>query len=139
MVNFLLLWYWIWVCFSFMSRMGYYALNILVSSVCFQFAWLVICSLITWPCWQQTTARVYFKGDKSWQKYIKNTRKDLCDRNSHRGKSFETGIIPVARHSHPLSSVLFKNSTHWLSNPNIAFSYVNICIYIQWNLSKPIF
>jgi hypothetical protein len=25
----------------------------------------------SWPCWQQTTARVYFKGDKSWQKYIK--------------------------------------------------------------------
>jgi hypothetical protein len=34
----------------------------------------------TWPCWQQTTARVYFKGDKSWQKYIKITRENLCHR-----------------------------------------------------------
>jgi hypothetical protein len=24
----------------------------------------------TWPCWQQTTAQVYFKGGKSWKKYI---------------------------------------------------------------------
>jgi hypothetical protein len=48
----------------------------------------------TWPCWQQTTARVYFKGDKSWQKYIKITRENLCHRYSVSGKSFETGIVP---------------------------------------------
>ena len=28
--------------------------------------------------------------------------------HSPRGKSFETGTVPVARDSHPLSSVLFK-------------------------------
>jgi len=39
------------------------------------------------------------------------------------GKSFETGIVPVARYNHPLSSVLFKNSSHGLSNQNTAFSY----------------
>jgi hypothetical protein len=40
----------------------------------------------TWPCWQQTTARVFFKGDKSWQKYIKITRENLYQRHSPRGK-----------------------------------------------------
>ena len=75
---------------------------------CFQFAWLVVCSL---------------KGDKSWQKYIKITQENLCHRYSAHGKLFETGIVPVARYSHPLSCVLFKNSTHWLSNQNTAFSY----------------
>ena len=43
----------------------------------------------TSPCWQQTTARVYFKGDTSWQKYIKITPENLCHRYSARGKSFE--------------------------------------------------
>jgi len=51
-------------------------------------------------------------------------RENLCQRYSAWGKSFETGIVPVAMYSHPLSSVLFKNSTHWLSNQNTAFSYV---------------
>jgi len=37
---------------------------------------------------------------------------------------FGTGIVPVARYSHPLSSELLKNSTHWLSNQNTALSYV---------------
>jgi hypothetical protein len=69
----------------------------------------------TCPSWQQITAWVYFKGDKSWQKYIKITWENLCHRYSPCGKSFEIGIVPVARYSHPLSSVLFKNSTHWLS------------------------
>jgi hypothetical protein len=32
--------------------------------------------------------------------------------NSVRGKSLGTGIVPVARYSSPLSSVLLKNSTH---------------------------
>jgi hypothetical protein len=64
------------------------------------------------------------KGDKSWQKYKKITWENLCHRYSPCGKSFETGIVPVARYSLPLSSVLFKNSTHWLSNQNTAFSYV---------------
>ena len=68
----------------------------------------------TWPCWQQTTARVYLKGDNSWQKYIKITWEKL----------FETGIVAVARYSHSLSSVLLKNNSHWLSNQNAAFSYV---------------
>ena len=31
---------------------------------------------------------------------------------SARGKSFETGIVPIARHSHPLSSVQLKKSQH---------------------------
>jgi len=70
------------------------------------------------------TFSLFIKGDKSWQKYIKNTRENLCHRYSVRGKSFETGIVPVARYSYPLSSVLFKNSTHWLSNENTAFLYV---------------
>ena len=39
-------------------------------------------------------------------------RGNLCHRYSARGKSFETGIGPVAKYSHPLSSVLFKNSKH---------------------------
>ena len=78
----------------------------------------------TWPCWHQTTARVYFKRDKSWQKYTKISRENLYHRYSPRGKLFETGIVPVARYSHPLSSVLFKNSSHWLSNQNTVFSYV---------------
>ena len=61
---------------------------------------------------------------------------------SHRGKSFETGIVPVARYSHPLSSVLFKNNTHWLSNQNTALSYVmyllsSCVIYEHW-LTPPI-
>jgi hypothetical protein len=78
----------------------------------------------TCPCWQQTTARVYFKGDKSWQKYIKITQENLCHGCNPRGNSFETDIVPVARYSHPLSSVLFKNSSHWLSNQNTTLSYV---------------
>jgi hypothetical protein len=78
----------------------------------------------TWPCWQQTTARVYFKGDKSWQKYVKIKWENLCHRYSAPGKSFETGIVPIVRYSPPLSSVLFKNSTHWLSNQNTTVSYV---------------
>ena len=77
----------------------------------------------TWPCWQQTTARVYFKGDKYRQKYRKIKRKNLCHRYSPRGKSFETGTVPVDRCCLPLSIVLFKNSSHWLSNQNAAFSY----------------
>jgi hypothetical protein len=40
------------------------------------------------PCWQQTTARVYFKGAQSWQKYIKITRENVCHMYSARGKSF---------------------------------------------------
>jgi hypothetical protein len=31
---------------------------------------------------------------------------------SPRGKSFEMGIVPVVRYSHPLSSFLLKNSRH---------------------------
>jgi transketolase C-terminal domain/subunit len=46
------------------------------------------------------------------KKYIKITRENLCHRYSSHGKSFETGMVPVTRYSHPLSSVLFKNSTH---------------------------
>ena len=53
---------------------------------------------------------VYFNTFKSCQKYIKITLENLCHRYSARGKSFEPGIVPVARYSHPLSSVLFKNS-----------------------------
>jgi hypothetical protein len=34
----------------------------------------------TWPCWQQTTARVYYKRDKSWQKYIKIKWENLSHR-----------------------------------------------------------
>ena len=44
--------------------------------------------------------------------YIPITREKLCHRYSSREKSFETGIGHVARYSHLLSSVLFKNSTH---------------------------
>jgi hypothetical protein len=44
------------------------------------------------------------------KQYIKITRENLCHRYSPRGKSFEPGIVPVARYSHQLSSVLFKNS-----------------------------
>ena len=55
---------------------------------------------------------VYFNGFKSRQKYIEITRENICHRYSARGKSFETGIVPVARHRHPLSSVLLKNSKH---------------------------
>jgi hypothetical protein len=49
-----------------------------------------------------------FKGDQSWQKYIKIMRENLCHMNSPRGKSFETGIVPDVMHSHPLSSVLLS-------------------------------
>ena len=79
----------------------------------------------TWRCWQQTIyrARIYFKGDKSWQKNIWITRENLCHRYSAHVKSFETGIVPVARYSHLLSRVLFKDSTHWLFTQNKAFSY----------------
>ena len=88
-----------------------------------------------WPSWHQSTAQVYFKGDKSWHKYIKITQENLCHRYSARGKSFEAGIVPVARYSHPLSRVLFKNSTHWLSNQNTTFSYVMYYILL-WTSHK---
>ena len=39
-------------------------------------------------------------------------RENICHRYNTRGKSFETGIVPVARCSHPLSSALLKNSKH---------------------------
>ena len=55
---------------------------------------------------------VYFNEFKSCQKYIKITRENLCHRYNARGKSFETGVVPVARCSYPLSSALFKNSKH---------------------------
>ena len=71
-----------------------------------------------------TCSCLFIKGDKSWSQYIKITQENLYHRYSSRGKSFETGIVPVARYSHPLSSVLFKNSSHWLSNHNTAFWYV---------------
>jgi hypothetical protein len=53
---------------------------------------------------------------------------NLCHRYSARGRSLETGIVPVARYSHQLSSVLLKNSTHWLSNRNSAYTVtVSFC------------
>jgi hypothetical protein len=70
------------------------------------------------------TYSLFITGDTSWQIYIKIMRENICQRYSACGKSFIIGIVPVARHSHPLSSVLFKNSTHWLSNQNTAVSYV---------------
>ena len=70
------------------------------------------------------TYSLFITGDKSWQKYIKNMRENICQRYSACGKSYETGIVPFARYSHPLSGVLFTNSTHWLSNQNTVFSYV---------------
>ena len=70
------------------------------------------------------TYSLFITGDKSWQKYIKNMRENICQRYSACRKSYETGIVPFARYSHPLSGVLFTNSTHWLSNQNTVFSYV---------------
>ena len=69
------------------------------------------------------TYSLFITGDKSWQKYITIMRENICQRYSACRKSFEIGILPFARYSHPLSGVLFKNSTHWLSNQNTAFSY----------------
>jgi hypothetical protein len=69
------------------------------------------------------TYSLFITGDKSWQTYITIMRENICQRYSACGKSFEIGILPFARYSHPLSGVLFKNSTHGLSNQNTVFSY----------------
>jgi hypothetical protein len=70
------------------------------------------------------TSSLFIKGDKSWHKYIKSTCENLYHRYSAHGKSFETGIVPVARYSHPLPSALFKLSAHWLSKYSISICYV---------------
>ena len=44
-----------------------------------------------------------FNGGKTGQNYIKITRENIFRRYSARRKSFETGIVPVSRHSYPLS------------------------------------
>ena len=69
------------------------------------------------------TCSLFIKEDKSWQKYIKITRENLYQRYSACGKFVWNW------YSHPLSSVLFKNSTHRLSNQNAAFSYVILLNY----------
>ena len=67
---------------------------------------------------------VYFNGGKGFLKYIKITRENLFQMYIVHGKSFETGIVPVAMS--PVVKIkytLFKNSKHLSSNQNKAFSY----------------
>lgn len=40
----------------------------------------------------------YFNGGKSCQKYLKITRENIFHMYSERGKSFQYGIVPVARY-----------------------------------------
>ena len=42
---------------------------------------------------------------------------NLCQKYGVCGKSFATGIVPLARYSDPFSSELFKNSTHSGAGP----------------------
>ena len=57
---------------------------------------------------------------------------NLCHRYSPCMKSFETGIVPVARYSHPLSSVLFKSRPNFscLFNENSNF-IINTCYWFM--------
>jgi hypothetical protein len=67
------------------------------------------------------TAQVYFKGDQSWQKYIKITWE----------KSFETGIVPVARYSLLLSFMEFDIRDEVVNDKELLILKKLICLYMS--------